>query len=152
LQTIAGQQHFPNSLFVGSAAYTNATTTFSSVTGLNFPVAANHQYTVTCQIVWQGSATTAGPKLQFTGPGSPTALVIAADGGTGAAAYADAAATAFATPITAFGTAGAGATNYVLHVALGLYNGVNNGTVTLQAAANGSGTLTIQPGSFCVQQ
>ncbi len=151
VQTIQGQQHFPNLLSLGTAAYTNATTTYSTVTNLSFPVVSNHTYSMTCNLVWQGSVTTAGPKLQVTGPSSPTAVLLAADGGTGAAAYADAAVTAFSSGITAFGTAGAGATNYVMHVNLTVINGANAGTVALQAAANGSGTLTVQPGSYCVQ-
>jgi hypothetical protein len=44
------------------------------------------------------------------------------------------------------------ATNFVADVTLGLVNGTNAGTITLQAAANGAGTLTIQPGSYCQLQ
>ena len=152
LQSITGQQHYPNNLFI-TTAYTNATTTFSNVPGISFPAAANHSYTLSCQLVFQGSAATAGPKFQVTGPSSPTSVSLAVDGGTAAAAYADAAATAFASPVTALGSGTlAIATNLVAHVNLGVINGANAGTVTLQAAANGVGTLTIQPGSFCIQQ
>jgi hypothetical protein len=150
IQTITGQQHFPN-ILLQATAYNNATTTFSNVTSLAFPVSANHTYTGTCQIVFQGTATTAGPKFQLTGPASPTTVLLAVDGGTGAAAYADAAATAFSSSITAFGTLGAGATNYVAHVSFSIINGVNAGTATLQAAAVGAGTLTIAAGSYCIQ-
>jgi hypothetical protein len=151
VQTVGGQQHFPN-ILLQATAYTNATTTFSSVSSLSFPVSANHTYTGTCTVVYQGTATTAGPKWQLTGPASPTTVLLAVDGGTGAAAYADVAATAFSSAITAFGTLGATSTNYVGHVAFSIVNGVNAGTVTLQAAANGSGTLTIAAGSYCIQQ
>jgi hypothetical protein len=58
-------------------------------------------------------------------------------------------ATAFSTAITALGTLGAATTNFEADVTMGLINGSNAGTVTVQAAANGSGTLTIQPGSGC---
>lgn len=150
IATVQGSQHFPTTVFVASA-YTNATTTYSNVSAFSFPVSANHSYTMSCQVVLQGSATTAGPKFQLTGPSSPTSVLFAVDGGTGAAAYADVAATAFSSGITAFGTLGASATNYVLHLNIGVINGANAGTVNLQAAANGSGTVTIQPGSFCVQ-
>jgi hypothetical protein len=80
--------------------------------------------------------------------------LLSIDGGTGATAYANVASTtaSFSTAITTFGTAGATGTNYVANISLGIINGANAGTVTLQAAANGAGTLTIQPGSFCVMQ
>lgn len=148
---ITGQQNFPANLFV-STSYTNATTTFSNVAGLSFPVAANHSYTMSCQVVFQGSATTAGPKFEVTGPSSPTTVLFAVDGGTGAAAYADAAAAAFSSSISAFGTLGASATNYVAHLNLSVINGSNAGTVQVQAAANGTGTLTIAAGSYCIEQ
>jgi hypothetical protein len=151
LQTITGQQHFPNNLFL-TAAYTNATTTFSTVTGLTFAASANHSYTMSCQVVFQGSATTAGPKFQVIGPTAPTTVLLAVDGGTGAAAYADAAVTAFSASNAVLGTLGAGATNYVAHIGLSVINGVNAGTVALQAASNGAGTLTIAAGSYCIQQ
>jgi len=152
LQSVTGQQHFPNNLFV-TAAYNNATTTFSNVTGMSFPAAANHSYTLSCQLVFQASAATSGPKFQVTGPASPTSVALAVDGGTAAAGYANGAAVAFSSAVTAIGAATmTTATNFVAHVNLGVVNGPNAGTVALQAAANGVGTLTIQPGSFCIQQ
>jgi hypothetical protein len=150
IQTVQGQQHFPSTL-IATSSYSNNSTTFSN-TALSFPVSANHTYTATCLVVWSASATTAGPKFQITGPSSPATVLFSVDGGTGAAAYADASATAFSSAITAFGTAGATSTNYTAHINISVVNGANSGTVTLQAAANGTGTLTIQPGSYCVQQ
>ncbi|HVH87680.1 MAG TPA: hypothetical protein VM912_13215, partial [Terriglobales bacterium] len=132
-------------------AYTNATTTFSTLTNMSFPVVANHTYSMTCNLVFQGSATTAGPKFQVTGPASPTSVLLAVDGGTGAAAYADAAVTAFSSSNAVLGTLGAGTTNYVAHVNLTVINGSTAGTVALQAASNGAGTLTVAAGSYCVQ-
>jgi hypothetical protein len=134
-------------------AYTNATTTFSTLGDgtrtVSFPVAANVDYTLSCKLFYQGSATTAGPKVQLTGPASPTAVILSVDGGTNATVYADAGATAFSTPVTAFGTLGAATTNFTLHIEAGIANGANAGTVALQLAANGAGTLTVQPGSYC---
>jgi hypothetical protein len=134
-----------------STAYTNATTTFSSVPGMLFPVHAGVSYTLRCDLIWQGSATTTGPKYQFTGPGSPTAVASNAISAITASTYAQVSATAFSTSMPNTGTITA-TTNFHDIVTLGLVNGANTGTVQLQAAANGSGTLTIQPGSFCVQQ
>lgn len=151
INTLQGGQHFPVTL-LQTPAYTNATTSFTSVPALAFPVVGNHTYTATCQVVFQGSATTAGPKFQITGPASPTNVLFAVDGATGSAAYAAATATAFSSAVTAFGTLGAATTNYVAHLSVTVINGVNSGTVQLQAAAVGSGTLTIQPGSYCIQQ
>lgn len=128
--------------------YTNASTTFSNV-GLSLSVSANTSYTLNCQLVYSGSATTAGPKFQFTGPASPTTVLVGVSGGTGAAAFADGAATAFSTAVTSLGTLGAASTNFVGAVTLSLVNGANAGTVQLQAAANSTGTLTILAGSTC---
>lgn len=141
-----------NRIVLTGSAYTNATTTFSTVTGLSFSVSANTNYVVTCQLLFQGSATTAGPKFQFTGPASPTAVAIGVVGDVSATALDDGTATAFSSAITALGTLTSTATNLPTTITLGVLNGANAGTVALQAAANGSGTLTIQPGSFCTIQ
>jgi len=138
------------------SAYTNATTTFSNVVGgsgqtLQFSVEASTNYAATCHVMWQGSASTTGPKFQWTGPASPTAVVAYAHSPVTTSTYLDAPATAFSTSMPDTGTITT-ATNFVSDLTLGLVNGVNAGTVTLQAAANGAGTLTIQPGSFCVLQ
>jgi hypothetical protein len=146
----AGNQQVPiTSSF--SSNYTNATTTFSTITNMSWTVAASRTYTLDCKLVYQVSATTAGPKFQLTGPASPTAVVLNAEGGTGAAAYADGSTstqTTFSNALTTFGTSGATGTNFVVNVSALIVNGVNAGTVALQAAANGAGTLTIIP-SFC---
>jgi|SRR5579864_501472 len=128
--------------------YTNATTTFSNV-GFSLTVAANTSYTLSCTLIYQGSTTTAGPKFQFTGPASPTNVLVGVNGGTGATAMANGAATALSSAVTSLGTLGDTATNHVGTVTLGLVNGANAGTVQLQAAANGSGTVTIKAGSAC---
>ena len=145
-------QQFPATVVLHTA-YTNATTTFSTLGDgsrtVSFPVAASVDYTLSCKILYQGSATTAGPKVQLTGPASPTAVNLMVEGGTNATAYADAGAAAFSSAVTAFGTLGAATTNFVLHIEGGIANGTTAGTVALQLAANGSGTLTVQPGSYC---
>lgn len=150
----AGIQQFPMTSFITSV-YTNATTTFSSVTfSPALPtLAASRNYTVTCQIDWQGSASTTGPKFQFTGPASPTNTVFTLSAGITATSSASAGAhgTAFSLPVADTGTITA-TTDFHALVTAGIINGANSGAIALQAAANGAGTLTIEPGSFCVTQ
>jgi hypothetical protein len=152
----ATAQHLPVALVTAGTAYTNATTTFSSVVGgsgptLAIPVNASTSYAITCTIIWQASANTAGPKFQWTGPASPTTLASSMTSAVTTTTLIQATATAFSSAMANSGTVTT-ATNQVATVTLGLNNGVNAGTVTLQAAANGSGTLTIEPGSDCIGQ
>lgn len=132
-----------------TGSYTNATTTFSNVTGLSFPVSASDNYHITCRITWQGSANTAGPKYQFTGPAAPTAVAAGMNSVVTATTVIAASAVAFSSAMANTGTVTA-TTNFTDTVDAGVINGANAGTVQLQAAANGAGTLTIQNGSYCV--
>jgi hypothetical protein len=138
-------------VWVTGSAYTNATTTFSTVTGLTFPVEASTNYTGKCYILWQGSAGTTGPKFQFTGPASPTAVAASATSNVTATTYSTASATTFSSSMANAGTITT-ATNFMAEINFSVINGVNAGTLALQAAANGTGTLTIQLGSYCVMQ
>jgi len=147
----------PQIAITSGAAYTNATTAFTSVVGgagqtLQFSVEANTNYILTCQILWSASGATAGPKFQFTGPASPTAVQYSVMQAVTATSDGTAGATAFSTSLNASGGTVVTTTNEPATLQLGLVNGVNAGTVVLQAAAQGSGTLTIQPGSFCQLQ
>ena len=134
-----------------TSAYTNATTTFSSVLPLYFFANAGGNYRFVCRITWQGSATTSGPKYQFTGPASPTSVAVGMNSVVTATTTIAASATAFSTAVANTGTITA-TTNFTDVVDVGLVNGSTAGLVQLQAAANGSGTLTIQPGSYCILQ
>jgi hypothetical protein len=60
-------------------------------------------------------------------------------------------ATAFSTSIANIGTITV-TTNFTDTLDIQVNNGTTQGTVQLQAAANGAGTLTIQPGSSCIAQ
>ncbi len=131
-----------------TTAYTNATTTFSNVSSLSFPVAASQSLHAMCRVTWQGSAGTTGPKYQFTGPASPTSVAIGMNSIVTATTVIAASATALSTAVANTGTVTT-ATNFTDTVDIGLINGTTAGTVQLQAAANGAGTLTIQPGSYC---
>lgn len=153
--TCAGRCSWNNkTAILAGTAYTNATTTFSNVVGgsgptMQFNVGKNANYSFTCNIVWSASVATAGPKFQFTGPSSPTAVQYYVFQAVTATTEGTAAATAFSTSLNASGTTVVATTNEPAIVDLGLLNGANGGTVTLQAAAQGAGTLTIQPGSYC---
>ncbi len=141
--------NFPTTVY-STASYTNATTTLSNITGLSFPVSASRNYHATCRVTWQASGTT-GPKYQFTGPAAPTAVMV---GGTLAKTVTTASqlsAVAYATVITD-AVAVTTLTNFTDIIDIGLINGVNAGTVQLQAAEQGAGTLTVQNGSFCFVQ
>jgi hypothetical protein len=153
--TILVQSRAPAALrAILTSAYTNSTTAMTNVTGLSFPLDANTNYTVACQLMFKGSATTAGMDLQFTGPSSPTAVTISlvetTTSGASAALYA-ASTNAFSAPVgpNALGTTAA---DMPANVTLGLINGPSPGVIQLQAKANGSGVVTIEAGSFCTMQ
>jgi hypothetical protein len=148
----------PQKAFVDTADYTNATTTFSNVigvgsnNGLSFPVTANTRYTMHCSIVWSASAATAGPQFQITGPASPTSVAINMASAITATTTASAAATAFSSAMNPVGATVTSGANEWAQVDMELLNGANNGTVQLQAAAQGVGTTTIRQGSSCTLQ
>ncbi len=131
--------------------YTNSTTTFSSVSGLSFSVAANTNYKVRCDLDYQTSATTADVKIQWTGPASPTAVTYDLVTEVTASTLSASVATAFSTALSEAGTPTT-ATNFPLTLTLTLINGANAGTIQLQAAATGAGTITIIPGSCSLRQ
>lgn len=131
--------------YLGST-YTNATTTFSNL--LAFTAAANTSYSMACHLVYSGSAATSGPKVQITGPASPINVFYSFQAATNQTVFSGAAATAFSSSLN-IGATVAIATPLPYMLTMGLINGANAGTVQVQAAAQGAGTLTISPGSFC---
>jgi hypothetical protein len=147
---VQGTVNFPQPVTLLSA-YTNAANTYTNVFTAGIPVHANLAYTVRCDIIWQGSAATAGPKYQWTGPAAPTHVAASATSEVTSSTFTQSVVTAFSTAMANAGTITA-TTNFHDTLTLGLVNGANGGTLVLQAQPNGSGTLTIQPGSFCVQQ
>ena len=126
--------------------YTNATTTFSNL--LAFTAAASTSYTMTCNLVYSASAATAGPKIEITGPASPTAVTYSYEGATGATAFSGASATAFSSSLS-IGASVTTTTPMPFQVTMSLINGTTAGTVQVLAAAQGTGTLTIYAGSSC---
>lgn len=150
----ASIQATPQTLYA-SAGYTNATTTFSNITGLSFAVAASTNYHATCYLTWSpGGATTVGPKYIWTGPASPTAVtatgILAKTVTT--ASYLSVAVASFATTLDDAVAVTASITQTDV-VSIGVINGVNSGTVQLQAALHSaSGTYTLANGSYCSVQ
>lgn len=146
-----GEQHVPQAQILTSA-YTNATTGFTTVTGgqtFSFPVKANTNYVLDCHLYYQAAAT-GGLNIQFTGPAAPTQLRYAINAPLSAGANNTATASAFSTSLGAVVTTAT--TDFDAAVTLGLVNGANAGTVTLQAKSSAAVNLTIQPGSYCQVQ
>lgn len=131
-----------------TSTYTNATTTASNITGLSFPVAANKNYTMTCNLYYQGSASTAGLDITVTGPAAPTSVFYSYEEDPTATSIQDSVASAFGTKLTG-NAAVTATTNLSAKITLGLQNGANAGTVQVQGSATGAGTVTVQVGSFC---
>lgn len=129
--------------------YTNATTGMTSVTGMSLTVAANTNYELACHLYYQGSATTAGLLVQVTGPAAPTAVKIGYRQPLTASTYNDAVITALATPVGASSPISA-TTNFEAVLTIGFKNGANAGTLQIQAAAAGVGTVTIGSASWCI--
>jgi hypothetical protein len=103
---------------------------------------------MTCQIYYQGSVSTAGLDITITGPASPTSVFYSYDEHATGSSVTTSVANAFASKL--LGNAAVTATtNLHAIVTLGLVNGANAGTVQVQGSATGTGTVTVQPGSFC---
>jgi hypothetical protein len=150
----------PYVVILAANNYTNATTVFNPITDggtpgtgepqqFKFAVNSGSFYALDCELAFQGSATSAGPKFDLTSDsGSATWVYLSVDGATNSTAYSAQVVTALNSANTALGTLGAGTTNFVAHVKAGLsMNATTN--VYLQGAANGSGTVTIIKGSSC---
>jgi len=123
----------------------SSTFTPANLVGLSWSIAASTNYILECRIMFGASVGTAEANYALTGPASPT-LVTVSGYGTSATAttvntYATQSAAAFPTQ---FGqaTGFAAATDWANFTAI-IENGVNSGTLQVQAGASGTGTLTI---------
>lgn len=138
-----------------TAGYTNATTTFSNITGLSFAVAASTNYHAICYLTWDpGGATTVGPKYIWTGPASPTAVTAS-----GSLAKTVTTSSFLSVKVASFATTLDDAVAVTASITqtdvlnIGVINGANAGTVQLQAALHSaSGTYTLANGSYCTVQ
>lgn len=140
--------------FVTGSDYTNATTGATNVTGLSFSLLAGVNYAITCNLIYQGSVSTASMILNSTGPASPTEVNAQTimDTTTGASAVIYSAATdgttfGFNLGPTAITTT---ATDLYATLVVNVIN-VNSGTWQLTANSNGTGTITIRKGSSCTR-
>lgn len=146
----SGEQHVPQ-VYRLTAQYTNSTTGFTTVGTPNiaFPVNASQNYTATCHLYYQAAAT-GGLNIQFTGPAAATAVNYGITEPTSASAENSQVATAFSTSLGA--AVVTATTNFDAIVSFSLINGVNAGTVTLQAKSSAAAQLQIQAGSYCQVQ
>lgn len=129
--------------------YTNNSGTFTNIPGLSFPVLASKNYTISCNLDYSTTGSTTTIFFGWTGPGSPTTVTwdaFSAVINTGNQT------SGVSTAFTAIGLAPptTGGVNQPVRITMTLINGVNAGTLQLQAAQGGSaGTVTVIPGS-CV--
>lgn len=131
--------------------YTNATTAFTSVTGLSFPVAASRNYHAVCHIIWNASAASAGPNYQFTGPILFTTVQTSVLSAVTASSFFTLTANTFQSRMNNSNTVFTN-TNMIDTITFDFQNGTIAGTVQLQASAANTGTLTIRSGSACQVQ
>lgn len=136
-----------------ATAYTNASTTFTPVGlgGSVFYAAASGHYTLTCHFTWQASASTAGPKFQVNVPAGSTVSLDMQSAVTGTTSIWQAAVGTGAQSVANSGSVTT-ATNLPVSFTAGITTSSTAGQVIVSAAANGTGTLTIEPNSFCVYQ
>lgn len=137
--------------FQTTTDYTNATTTFSSVTGLAFPVAASRNYHAVCHIIWSASNGQAGPSYQFTGPILFTSVLTNILASVTSSSFFTMQASTFSSRMNNSNTVFVN-TNMIDTINFDLVNGTVAGTVQLQASASNTGTLIIRSGSSCMVQ
>lgn len=136
-----------------TSAYTNATTEFTD-TGLALFIKANQSLSGSCNLTYKGTATTAAPILQFTGPASPTTVTASLNetltsGGSPTFYSASTTGKTFAIGLGATAIVST-ATDMPITLNWSVVNGANAGTITLQVKSNGVGTVTLEAGSSCV--
>lgn len=117
--------------------YTNTSTTFSNV--CSFPILSGSKYALTCNQVYNASALTSGPKYRINSTNSPTTVRLMTPTGGPVSGL-----------LTSLGISGISlGTDTVVQLGAGVVNSASDATLTLQAAAQGLGTVTIRSGSVC---
>lgn len=147
-----GALNIPQTFYV-TAQYTNATTSFTNLTGLVWPVVSGRSYHASCRITWQASQSTAAPKYQFVGPTGFTSMLASMWSVTSAAVFQTKVVTTYSSALANTTNVDA-LSNFTDIIDFMLINSGTPaaGVVNVQAAANGTGTLTVQAGSNCVVQ
>jgi hypothetical protein len=128
---------------------TTSSATFTNVTGLSFAVAASTNYALWGHLHTNKSAGTTGMKFQFTGPASPTQLLIRPIGITSGTTIGTDNLTAFGSATTNAFNAQANIDAWVTIGASIISNGANAGTVQLQFnSVSSSSSSKIYAGSW----
>ena len=134
------------------AAYSNATTGFTDVTGMSATLLANATYIVEFFGAWTASALIA-LKLNVPAMGVVTESIMSEIWNT-TGSTAPSASMAYITAATAFPHTGAAAaiinTNYQFKMRLLIKVGASNVICKLQAAASAAGTITMPAGSYAM--
>lgn len=143
------RMNLPQTFFT-TGTYSNASSTFSDLPLLVFNVSASRNYFAECDISWTSSSTAAGPKYQWVGPGNPfTAVESSLLSPITSSTFVTTTVASYSTTMANTGVVSAGLL-LTDHLTFRLINGaLASGTVKLQAAATGSGTLQIPPGATC---
>lgn len=141
----------PQPAFV-TANVTNSTTSMANVTGLSWPLVANRQYYLSCDLIYQAAAT-GGLQLAFTGPASPTQVEYCVQEAISTSTFAGdsctaAANTSFATKVGA-GVVSTANTNLPARFYGTIENGANAGTLQIQFASAAAVATIVERGSAC---
>lgn len=113
-------------------------------------MAANTSYTMSCDLVYQASATSGGLRLEFTGPATPTNVIYGGYLYKAPGVQEMAVATLYSTSL--FGTpftVSASGTNYISHISATIENGANAGALILLFANIDTSTVKVLRGSWC---
>ncbi len=134
-------------VYSNSSDFITTSTSFQNVAGLSFPVLANKQYQVMYWLVTNKNDSN-GMQIQFTGPASPTKILIRHLGSSGNVTTTSVdIITAFSSPPSIFNNYSGDGFAFSSAAAL-LSNGANAGTVQLQLRAVTGGTAKIYAGSW----
>jgi len=134
-----------------TAAYSNATSGFTSLTGMKMTVAPSSTLKMTCYVTYSMTGTTpTGPSWQFTGPASPTLTTISDFPGEGGTVPTPITTAAAFSAITNAGSLVSGQL-YTDIITLMVQNSTTGGTVQLQGKPpSTSFTLAVASGSsYC---
>jgi len=134
-----------------TTAYTNATTSYTSVLALP-SAAASTTLRGQCDVIWEDSSTSGTPTFAMQLSATPTDLWVIANYQNGA--YVVPTYTTIAnttqTAITGALVTTTATTNYLVHISFTLQNSTTANTLTLYAKSDAtSHTVTVQPGTSC---
>ena len=147
-------QHLPQAATI-TTAYTNSTTSPTSIVGLAFTVAASTNYVLHCHGLYKAAAT-GGLSLTVTGPSTPTGVSYDLRATTTLSAGAPTdnmvAATGTSYPSAIGAAVVTATTDMPFDFTMNFINGVNAGTLQLQAQSSAAAALTVEVGSTCTMQ